>query len=313
MLLVNLIPELRMSTRAFAANGAGGYGWTAAERIPDDRIIMVGGGNASETYLQAERKVLLENDDTAEYASSRRGESVPALLSRMGVVLDPLELVKVDLSGEDISIEVAESFVFYETVTEAAQHTAIHTKAPGLPKGEVQVVQAGQDGTRTVTYEVAYADGQLLSRQAVEETDNTSVPEIAYIGSLVTEAQPGDTISSVSPSSEGGGYLYMESGDTLHYREAKSVKCTAYTGGVGRVGWRTATGTNVRRGCVAVDKRVIPLGTKMFVTTADGSYTYGMGTAEDTGVFGNVVDLYMDSYNECMQFGRRSSVIYILD
>ena len=81
------------------------------------------------------------------------------------------------------------------------------------------------------------------------------------------------------------------------------VKCTAYTTGYDGVGTRTAT--------VVVDKSVIPLGTTMFITS--GSYTYGMSHAEDTGVRGAKIDLFMDTYNECIQFGRRNSVAYFLD
>ena len=77
------------------------------------------------------------------------------------------------------------------------------------------------------------------------------------------------------------------------------------------MGTITATGTTVAHGCVAVDKSVIPLGTTMFITS--GSYTYGMAHAEDTGVRGAKIDLFMDTYNECIQFGRRNSVAYFLD
>ena len=77
------------------------------------------------------------------------------------------------------------------------------------------------------------------------------------------------------------------------------------------VGTITATGTTVAHGCVAVDKSVIPLGTTMFITS--GSYTYGMAHAEDTGVRGAKIDLFMDTYDECIQFGRRNSVAYFLD
>ena len=105
----------------------------------------------------------------------------------------------------------------------------------------------------------------------------------------------------------------MNSGDALHFSGSMAVTCTAYTTGYDGVGTITATGTTVRRGCVAVDKRVIPLGTNMFITTASGSYTYGMARAEDTGVRGAKIDLFMDSYDECIQFGRRSATAYFLD
>ena len=45
----------------------------------------------------------------------------------------------------------------------------------------------------------------------------------------------------------------------------------------------------------------------------DGAYVYGFAVAEDTGVRGNVIDLYMDTNRECIQFGVRQCTVYILD
>ncbi len=45
----------------------------------------------------------------------------------------------------------------------------------------------------------------------------------------------------------------------------------------------TASGTKARVGAVAVDPRVIPLGTKLYVESLDGTKDYGFCTAEDTG------------------------------
>jgi 3D (Asp-Asp-Asp) domain-containing protein len=76
----------------------------------------------------------------------------------------------------------------------------------------------------------------------------------------------------------------------------------------------TATGTYAKLGTVAVDPRVIPLGTKMYIVSTDGSVVYGYCTAEDTGgaIKGNKVDLFYNTTAECMQFGRRSVYVYIL-
>ena len=62
---------------------------------------------------------------------------------------------------------------------------------------------------------------------------------------------------------------------------------------------------------MAVDKRVIPLGTKLYIVTNDG-IVYGTAVAEDTGVKGNKVDLYFDTYQQCINFGRRGCTVYIL-
>ena len=74
---------------------------------------------------------------------------------------------------------------------------------------------------------------------------------------------------------------------------------------------RPAAGTAVRVGTVAVDKRVIPLGTKMYIVTNDG-IVYGTAVAEDTGVRGDKVDLYFETYQQCINFGRRGCTVYIL-
>jgi 3D (Asp-Asp-Asp) domain-containing protein len=50
----------------------------------------------------------------------------------------------------------------------------------------------------------------------------------------------------------------------------------------------------------------------MYIVTKDG-IVYGLSVAEDTGVRGNVVDLYFHSYEECINFGRRSCTVYILE
>ena len=81
------------------------------------------------------------------------------------------------------------------------------------------------------------------------------------------------------------------------------LEATAYTW----TGCRTATGTWPSRGTIAVDPRVIPTGTKLWV---EG---YGEAVAADTGgaIIGNRIDLYMDSKDECLQWGRRKVEVQI--
>ena len=78
-------------------------------------------------------------------------------------------MVLVDVTEEEVEITVASDFTYYETATEAAPHTTLTSTSYRIPKGETQIVQQGIDGTRDVVYEVVYADGQFVSRQAVEE------------------------------------------------------------------------------------------------------------------------------------------------
>lgn len=65
---------------------------------------------------------------------------------------------------------------------------------------------------------------------------------------------------------------------------------------------KTALGIPVRKGVVAVDPRLIPLGTKLHVPG------YGQGIAADVGVAikGRIIDLWFPSTQAAREWGRRT-------
>ncbi|MBQ8540080.1 MAG: DUF348 domain-containing protein [Clostridia bacterium] len=105
----------------------------------------------------------------------------------------------------------------------------------------------------------------------------------------------------------------------LDLSQAKRVitcEATAYTSAADECGKSdgiTASGMMFRVGVVAVDRRQIPLGTKLYIESLDGKYVYGYCIAADTGgaIKGNKVDLAMNTKGECFQFGRRQVRVYI--
>ena len=314
VMLLNSSPELRADALYLIADGDTVSVLDGTAAIPQERVIVTGAQSSdAEVTLPAGEKVTVTHGEDVEYATTRSGESVSALLRRLQITISPLEMVLVDVSDEAVQITVGSDFTYYEMVTEASEHAVLTSTSYRIPKGETQVVQQGVDGTHDVVYEVVYADGQFVSRQAVEEKNDTSVAEISYVGTLVDQASSGDTVKSVVTEKDGSGYLLMKSGDSVHFTGSMKVTCTAYTAGYGGVGTRTATGTTVHVGTVAVDKSVISLGTEMFIVGSSG-YTYGNAVAEDTGVRGAAIDLYMNSDQECKQFGRqKNSTVYFLD
>ena len=104
-------------------------------------------------------------------------------------------------------------------------------------------------------------------------------------------------------------------GQVLTYSKTGQFRATAYTKTDAGCNDITATGTQVRVGTVAVDPTVIPYGTRMFIVTNDGSYVYGIGTAEDCGgaIVDNELDLYFDTEDDCWAFGVKSCTVYFLD
>jgi 3D (Asp-Asp-Asp) domain-containing protein/peptidoglycan hydrolase CwlO-like protein len=90
-----------------------------------------------------------------------------------------------------------------------------------------------------------------------------------------------------------------------------SMVATAYYAGGGGLNGNgiTATGLRARKGLVAVDPKVIRLGTKLYI---EG---YGIAIAADTGgwIKENRIDLCFDTLEECYRFGRRKIYVYLAE
>lgn len=95
----------------------------------------------------------------------------------------------------------------------------------------------------------------------------------------------------------------------INYSNVMSMEATAYLPTDGSGSGITATGVRATYGVVAVDPRIIPLGSKVYIPG------YGVALAADTGgaIRGYKIDLCMESYAECMQFGRRNVTVYVLE
>ena len=278
------------------------------------QMVYVGSGaNGYELTLKAGRPVRIQYGNTI-LGTTAQGETVSELLARFDIIPGPLDGVLVDIGESRITLTVGSDLTYYEARTRTQGYETQRVATPDLLQGQEEVVQAGKIGISTDIYEVVWSNGHEISRQWVEQTESTAVTEIIRYGTSVTSVDPGDKLVNVSTGSDGSGVLTFASGATMKFSQARTMKCTAYTAGHDGVGTRTATGTTVHRGTVAVDQRYIPLGTRMFIVTEKGSYVYGMAKAEDTGMRGdNKLDLYMDSYNECVSFGRRNCKVYILN
>ena len=87
------------------------------------------------------------------------------------------------------------------------------------------------------------------------------------------------------------------------------VSATGYSAFDPGNGNRTATGTPLRRGVIAVDPSVIPLGTRVFIPG------YGEAVAEDIGggIHGQRIDVAFDTHAEALMFGRQDLEIFIME
>ena len=96
------------------------------------------------------------------------------------------------------------------------------------------------------------------------------------------------------------GNVYIQNGKHM------KVSATAYSNDP-----ITATGTKPTEGrTIAVDPKIIPYGTKVYIPQFDRVFI-----AEDCGsaIKGNRIDIYMNDYNRCMDWGIKTIDIYIIN
>lgn len=202
-----------------------------------------------------------------------------------------------------------------EIITErkSIPYDVVIRKDDDLKVGREKVAQAGSRGKREKKIEVVYKDGVEVSREVVsDKVVRKPVDKIVVKGTAkpvkVASRSSSERSSSSSKSKSGSSSSSSKSSSGTikgyEYKEVKVMEATAYT----YTGRKTATGRTTKRGIVAVDPRVIPLGTRLYI---EG---YGYGEAQDVGggVKGNKIDLFMETRSECLRWGRRSTKVYIL-
>ena len=193
-----------------------------------------------------------------------------------------------------------------------------------MKKGIENVKTAGVNGEKVKTYKVLEHNGQVIEKQMVsEEVTKKPVTKVVEYGTVVatitnrgnTTARNNETKSSSpaqssSTSAQSGGSATKANG-TISYSKVLEMTAYSYTGG-----GLTASGSPCAVGRVAVDPKVIPLGTRLYIEAWDGSsWTYGYAVAADTGgaIKGNKIDLYRNTETECRNFGVRKAKVYVLN
>lgn len=172
-----------------------------------------------------------------------------------------------------------------------------------LDKGIKNTVREGKEGVYEKVYRVVYEDGKQIAKQLIEEfTAQNPLDKIVEVGTVLN---------------------YKTSrGDTLRFSKVISMKATSYTASYEDTGKSpgdpgfgiTATGARVKRGIIAVDPSVIPLGTRVYVEVPGNAADYGYAVAADTGgaIKGNKIDVYLESTGESSSWGVKRVKVYIL-
>lgn len=280
------------------------------ELEPDDEVTheMNGASLTIEIARAFDVSVALEGETT--YVSVTGG-TVAEAVEAAGITLAEGDELNLDpdaevAEGDEITI-TRTRYLEYDVV-ETYAHKVETNYSKSLRIGKVKVTKKGVNGKKLTTYRVKIVDGQVVDTEKVGSTiTKKAVTEVRTIGT-----------NGKIPLSQAKEEIALDKkGQPLKYKKLLTGKCTAYSSEEGTVGTITSTGMKAQVGVVAVNPKVIPYGTKLYIVSPDGKYVYGYAIAGDTGggVMKNVLlaDLFMDTIYECNQFGRRTMNVYILE
>ena len=246
--------------------------------------------------------VTVKTKDGEQVVSVTKADAKEAL-QEAGIAVGDLD----EITADGDRIEVVSVDEQYDIQTESVPFETEYDEDDTLPAGETKVKTEGAEGVKTLTYKVIAKDGAEVSRELISE-DITDTPQNRVILKGTKTVQD----SSSSGASESGNTIAGH-----RYSKKITMRATAYSTHPSENGGYTvsAMGNKLGHGIVAVDPSVVPLGSKVYVAAADGSWTYGIASAEDTGgaIKGNKIDLcYEGTVSEVNQFGVRDCVVYIL-
>jgi uncharacterized protein YabE (DUF348 family) len=249
-----------------------------------------------EVTVEGQKKIIMTYMDTVKEALTN--SSVKLLES------DRLEGAKPDdkvVKGMKIKlIRVRQEYVSEE---EAIPYKVITKENHTLDKGVQRPIREGKEGVREKLFKVVMEDGKAIAKELVKETVKSNpVDRIVECGTVLNHK--------------------TSRGDVVRYKKVMNMRATSYTSSYADTGKSpghpefgiTYTGVKARKGIIAVDPRVIPLGTRVYVEVAGNTPDYGYAVAADIGgaIKGDLIDLYFDDQATVSSWGCKKVKVYIL-
>ena len=265
-------------------------------------------GEAVSTPAKTRFPVWVRVDGMKRRVMTSKRYTVEQILETAGIELGKYDVVS---PGLDKKLSEGETIVVTRRTQqvvkrkESLPYQTIITYSPDFAPGEEKVLVKGVDGRHTVSVRQLLVDGEV-----VEEKILSSDVELDAIDKKVIRGFPVKPVSSFDFE-----YEFNEKLEPIEYTDVlRGEKSAGYSAPKGAL---TASGRKAIVGHVAVDPKVIPYGTKLFIKSTDNRHIYGYAVAADTGIALKqgiiAVDLLYGTYDESAANGIRKVDIFILE
>lgn len=207
--------------------------------------------------------------------------------------MDRVEPALQEVMQQNIKVKVVRVEKVSDVVEEPIPFTEVRQEDSSLPKGTEKVIQEGIEGKRKKVFAVIKEDGNEVSRNLQKEE-------------LVQEEK--NRIVAVGKKEEKSILDDAEGVVTNEF----FVQATAYSPYCGGCQGVSAGGYNYKENpnmkLIAVDPRIIPLGTKVWVE----GYGYAVGGDTGGAIKGYRIDVLMPTESQVDAWGRKQVKIKVL-
>lgn len=190
----------------------------------------------------------------------------------------------------------------------AKLESKLKTDAVALEEKTVAVDKQSKElNTKMVSLQKTMDD----NKAALDELDKQKQSEQKRVDDEASAKQAAETKAVAVPAADTTPVATPATGGGASSGKTVIVESTAYSVAESASSFYTALGIDLRQNpmVIAVDPRVIPLGSRVEVSG------YGTAIAGDTGgaIKGNKIDVHFSSVAQCLQWGRRTVTVKILD
>lgn len=225
-----------------------------------------------------------------------------------------LEQVLGNYSSITEKIEVVEEAIPYETITKNASSVSSEDRTN-------KVLQQGKDGLKEVTYKVKYQNDIEIERNIIkEEIIKKAVNKIVQVSKATSRSgeetnRTGSTTVAKMAANTSSLAKKVEGIKPV----VKTLNASAYTASTcgksptSKGYGRTASGAKATAWYTVAAGKGYPMGTVIYIPSMKNKPNGGWFVVQDRGgaISNNKLDIYMNTYNECIQFGRKNIECYI--
>ena len=250
-------------------------------------------------------------DKIIKITNANVSESIITEIAETGDIV-ALDQVLGNYTAITEKIEIVEETIPYETITKESSSVSSKDRTN-------QVIQQGRDGLKEVTYKVKYQNNIEISRTVIKEriikkaknkivqvTTQTARSSTERYGST-SVAEAAANSSALAKKVEGITPIVKTLNTSAYTASTCDKKPTDKGYGI------TASGANVKSWYTVAAGKAYPMGTVIYIPALKNKPNGGWFVVQDRGgaIKNHKLDIYMITYNECIQFGRKNLECYI--